>query len=121
MYYMISINNFIGAGFDFTCFLNVPLLNPGGNNGAYVGGYKSDSAKGAIVDFSRTVDLNTGNGLDLPTDSYQRTHPDKNVEAKQLMMPATGGKERIGAFNCNAEKNGEVHNITIIVLNAYGR
>ena len=83
---MISLNDFIGAGFDFTCFLNVPLLNPSGNNGAYIGGYKGETAKGATVDFSRTVDLGTGNGLDLPTGSSQRTHPSKNVEAEQLLI-----------------------------------
>ncbi|XP_072048343.1 receptor-type tyrosine-protein phosphatase S-like [Amphiura filiformis] len=107
-----------GALLDFTCFSNFPLLNPEVSSNVYIGGYRSGNDLDANVDFSRVIDLGNGNGLQLPTGSTQKEHPSNG--ARLLEMPKTAGKERIGAFNCEAEKGSKMQNVTILVHHIQG-
>ena len=87
---------------DFTCFVNKPRINIEGNNGLFIGGYKSGDDTGATVTFGRESD--TGTGTELPTSSTRGPHEHLPAIASIFKMPSTGGVSRIGAFYCEAQR-----------------
>ncbi|XP_072048531.1 uncharacterized protein [Amphiura filiformis] len=107
-----------GAGFDFTCLTNYPRTNAGAHNDQNIAGWKSGAETDATVNFTRAIDVGTGDGL--PTGSSQKDHHAHGSRVRILDMPVTGGIERIGAFNCEAEKNGDTHSITSIITHIAG-
>ena len=114
---LIQFHNKIGAGFDLTCFNKYPLLIPDDNDNAFIGGYKGGPDYAQMnVAFSRSVD--TGTGSDLPTGHSEGDF--NNGRSRRLLMPVEGGIERIGAFDCEGDLNGESHNITAIITHNNG-
>ena len=99
---------------DFTCFINYPRININGNTDLFIGGYKSGADMDATVVFDRAS--NTGTGSGLPTGSQDKPHPSNSVSATQLLMPQSGGIQRIGAFTCKATKGGLTERITTIIM-----
>ena len=108
---------YTGAGFDFTCFNDHPLLNTDTQD-TRIGGYKSGTDIDADVDFSRLVE--TGTGRDLPPNSSPIDHPRLGTEARLLDMPASDGIQRIGAFNCEGTKSGVTYDVPTIILKSDG-
>ena len=103
---------------DFTCYVHIPRINITGDDHLYIAGYKSGDDTGANVTFGRQSDTGTGSGL--PSGSSQRKHPSshRGTRARQLLLPASGGKERIGAFYCEAQKDGITERIPAIIMAA---
>ena len=66
--------------------------------------------------FGRQSSTDTGTGL--PSGSNQRDHPSFGSRARQLLLPASGGIERIGAFYCEAQKDGITERIPAIIMAA---
>ncbi|XP_072041905.1 uncharacterized protein [Amphiura filiformis] len=100
---------------DITCFSNNARININGDDRMFIGGYKSGDDRDASISFGRTSDTGTGDGL--PTGySINEEHPSPSVSARRLLMPSSGGVERIGAFYCQAEKAGETERITTIIM-----
>ena len=79
----------------------------------YIGGFKSGDDKSATVSFGRASFTGTGEGL---SDGREYEHPAISVYATLKDMPASGGVQRIGAFYCEAEKDGEVKRIDTIIM-----
>ena len=71
----------------------------------FIGGYKSGADTAASVSFGRASD--TATGTNLPSGYTEKNHPDPRVPAKQLLLPQSGGEQRIGAFYCQAD-NGRI-------------
>ena len=109
-----------GAGLDFTCLSNQPLLNPTTDGENTIGGYKSGDDTDVAVAFSRAVDTRNGNGLTLPTGYTEEDHANRPGEAYLLKMPQSSGKERIGAFYCEGSKGGTIYKVLTIILHANG-
>ena len=80
--------------------------------GYFIGGFKSGGDTGAQVTFGRVS--NTATGIGLPPLSYEEDH--RHTTAQLLYMPVSAGKQRIGAFYCNARKGDVNENITAIML-----
>ncbi|XP_072048335.1 uncharacterized protein [Amphiura filiformis] len=114
----LNILTSLGAGFDFTCFTNHPRTNTQAHNDQNIAGWKSGAETDAAVGFTRTIDVGTGDGL--PTGSSQKDHHAHGSRVRILDMPIVGGIERIGAFNCEAEKNDDMHSITSIITHTAG-
>ena len=74
----------------------------------------SGSDKGASVSFGRESDTDTGTGL--PSGSSQRNHPDSRISARQLLLPLSGGNQRVGAFYCQADKGGIGEKIVTTIM-----
>ena len=88
---------------DFTCFVSKPRINIEGNNGLFIGVFKSGDDTGADVTFGRESD--TGTGTQLPTSSTQGPpYGYRSAIASVCKMPSTGGVSRIGAFYCEAQR-----------------
>ena len=79
-----------------------------------IGGYKSGADKDASVSFGRESDTGTGTGL--PSGSSERNHPDPRTFARQLLLPQSGGNQRIGAFYCQADKAGIEEKIVTTIM-----
>ena len=80
----------------------------------FIGGYKSGSDKFATVFFGRASFTDTGEGL--PLHGREHRHRVAEVFAQRKHMPASNGVQRIGAFYCEAEKDGEIEQITTIIM-----
>ena len=80
--------------------------------GYFIGGYKSGGDTAAQVTFGRVSNTATGNGL--PQDSYKEDH--RSTTARLLKQPISAGKQRIGAFYCNAQKGDVNENIAAIIM-----
>ena len=78
-----------------------------------IGGYKSGSDKSAKVSFGRASP--TGTGDSLPA-GQEYEHPAQHVDATLKDLPASGAEVRIGAFFCEALKDGEVERINTIIM-----
>ncbi|XP_072042769.1 uncharacterized protein [Amphiura filiformis] len=92
---------------DVTCFSPNPRININGDDGAFIRGFKSGGDQEASISFGRTLDTGTGNGL--PTGSYIGI-------SSRLYMPSAGGVGRVGAFYCQADKNGATERINTIIM-----
>ena len=82
----------------------------------FIGGYKSGIDKSATVSFGRASFTDTGEGLH---DGSEREHSAKEVYGVYATikdMPASIGLQRIGAFYCEAEKDGDVERINTIIM-----
>ena len=99
---------------DVTCFVSRPRISITGDTNLFIGGYKSGDDTDASVTFGRQRSTDTGTGL--PSGSNQRDHPSFGSRARQLLLPASGGIERIGAFKCEVEKEGLEHTIPAIIM-----
>ena len=80
----------------------------------FIGGYTSGDDTDAKESFERASDTGTGSGL--PNGSQVIPHPTLWASVKQLLMPQSGGKQRIGTFNCLATKGGQTEMITTIIM-----
>ena len=81
----------------------------------FIGGFRSGDDTDATVTFGRTSDTGTSNGiLALPANSDEREH--RGTTASLLFMPQSGGVSRIGAFYCEANKNGVTERIHTIIM-----
>ena len=109
---------YTGAGFDFTCVSYRPLLTTDTQD-TYIGGYMSGFDVDADVDFSRVVETGTGSGL--PPNAYPIDHPNFGTYAKQLIMPASDGVERIGAFYCEGTQNRDTYYVPTIINSIFGK
>ena len=110
LFYFPGITSFL----DSTCFSASPRIDIDGDDNMLIGGYNSGDDTSASVSFERV--FNTGTGSDLPTASQVRSHPSLPNSATQLLMPQSGGKERIGVFKCIATKGGQTEEITTIIM-----
>ena len=77
----------------------------------YIGGYKSGSDTSATVSFGRVTFTGTGEGL---PDGDERDH--LLTMATRKYLPASSGVQRIGAFYCEAEKDGIIERINTIIM-----
>ena len=80
-----------------------------------IGGYKSGSDIDARVYFGRASFTDTGERL---PGGGEYPHSDRTVHAILKEMPASSGIQRIGAFYCQAEKDGEIERINTIIMAA---
>ena len=102
-----------------TCFLDFTCLSPkiyidiNGDDEMFIGGYKSGSDKLATVSFERASFTGTGEGL---PDGRQYEHQSQSVPATIKDLPNSSGVQRIGAFYCKAEKDGDVELIHTIIM-----
>ena len=96
---------------DLTCFVSIPRISITGD--VFIGGYSGDDT-GDRLTFGRLSDTGTGSGL--PSGSLQQDHLGRR--ARQLLLPASGGIDRIGAFYCEAQKDGITERIPAIIMAA---
>ena len=78
----------------------------------FIGGYKSGDDTSATVTFGRTSITGAFSGL--PTGSSERNHVYRSVHARLLDMPQS--ESRIGAFYCEANRNGVIEIINTIIM-----
>ena len=100
---------------DFNCIVHIARIAITEDDND-IGGYKRGEDIGASVTFGRESD--TGTGRDLPTGSSQQDHPTSGSRTRLLLLPASGGIERIGAFYCQAQKGGITERIPAIIMAA---
>ena len=103
VYLLSGSNGFL----DITCFVNKARITIDGDNNLYIGGYKSGDDTDATVTFGRLSV--TANGVTgLPTGKEIQPHPHVRT-AKKLLLPESDAATRIGAFYCEAQKDGNVN------------
>ena len=100
---------------DVTAFNLRPLLNYEFEK-TFFGGYKSSTDTDATITLGRAVD--TGTGPDWPPFPFDSTLEPAAYggRANRVMLPATIGLPRIGAFYVDAEKAGISHRMITITM-----
>ncbi|XP_038068801.1 angiopoietin-1 receptor-like [Patiria miniata] len=110
----------VASGVDFTLVANPARLGATGNNGAYLGAFKSPTDIAAAVSFGRQ--LTTGGSNDnLPTGSYERNGGAQlGCTGRYLSLPQDGGIDRTGVFYGTAALNGMATTIRTVILRKDG-
>ena len=110
-----SLSLFTGEILDITAFNLRPLLNYEAEK-TFFGGYKSSTDIDATISLGRAVD--TGTGQDWPPFPFDSTLEPAALggRSSRLMLPATIGLSRVGAFYVDAEKGGIYHRMITITM-----
>ena len=100
---------------DITAFNLRPLLNYEAER-TFFGGYKSSTDIDATISLGRAVD--TGTGPDWPPFPMDSTLEPAALggRSSRVMLPATIGLSRVGAFYVDAEKEGISHRMITITM-----
>ena len=110
---------FTGQILDITGFNLRPLLNEA--ESTFFGGYKSSTDIDATITLGRAVD--TGTGPDWPPFPLDSTEEPAALggKANRIMLPASVGLPRVGAFYIDAEKGSVSHRMVTITMALNGK